>query len=505
MATIDLSGAGFPNLDIATASSATSPLSQYAAWASTMGVSSTGTDYAFSGDNSIASLNYGTKLFAAQTGATLHISTEGAILLYKTALSAGASASFMTVPNITLMLGYTDAPELLMSWHPRGANAAVGASAKMRSSGGVSILYFPMEISGSPGVNVGEVAVKIGLDLVEIVGTTISGNIDYYLTCYDAADTLFSQALALAQAPGATDSIVYSTASAGTPVNVSPSLLSQIFSGKQPFTVVGIKGTPTTANSILNLNIPDFGLQTFVSVPNQSVLSGNNPAIISGMNITAVSYVAAGLGYQPGGVELKAVSYQGALKGKYPLFGNIIKILPAVVGRKYFVVLSGVADGLNDVTISISNLSFRHAKGKKSTANITIPNGGYYLHDIQSRPNGTINIHEKTIYNDGSEIDSISSAFSIISLASSQGSKRFSITMQLSSPSQNNNSPSQYTLIGESFISTDANGNMRVRSTPIAGIMVGDTALMSNGFILNINKITKTISSTLVSMEISNG
>jgi len=261
--------------------------------------------------------------------------------------------------------------------------------------------------------------------------------------------------------------------------------------------------TPATLQLTLSGNVPLKGF--FVPNGHGASLSGGTAGIISGQNATPQTAALAFLGRKPNRIDVYLNGAPLNLAGNIGVFGVITKTPPQVIGRRYFAVVTGADDGLSDAIIPLSTLSIRQTLGKKSSANISVASGDVYAAIIQERPNGTLLIHDVTLYNDGTDIDAVSEPFTIMTLTSSQGAKSYGININLAGSIPFSLAPTRHTLHGVSMIATTTGGIMRVRCAPISDILPGDLVVLPDKSEIQATKIVKTITSTLVSMEISDG
>jgi len=509
MATIDLSGAGsgLTNLNSTVTASSLTPKAQYDAWVTAVGASTTGTMFSLAGDNSIQTISLSTPIWGNQVAPSYYISTEGGLLFYKTALAAGASAAFMSVPNVNQMIGWSDQPDVIFTFHPVGKDAATAASSQIRTAGGETIILFILEDSLTPGTTIAEVAVRFTSNLIEFVGKTITGSTDFYVTAYSATDTLSNQTLLLSQAAGGQDlmSLAVQT-QAGVPYTGTALHKALTLTGNLASSTIGNSQTALVGTGSLVFNTPIFGPIIQVNSGFSLHGTGNTPTIIQGVNTSVPLLNNAILhGRVPNNIIIDLTGESDSFVGGLPSFGIIINSSPDSIGLRYSAILTGTQDGLADVILPLHTLTLRIAKGNKNTASISIPNGGNFLSSISARPNGLVTIHEVTIYSDGTTKEVISEPFNVKNFSSSQGAKHFSITMALSGIIPVNNSPTQYKLSGISFVNTDASGSLRVRATPIAGLNVGDSVEISPTLIVSVTKVVKNFSKRLVTMEVSDG
>jgi len=258
----------------------------YSTWAAEIGVSSTGSDEAVNQNNFVRTFNYGTKLWDEQATDDISISSEGAMWIYKNGIptvAPGSTIAFVTIPNVTPMVGFTDLPDVMLTWHFRGTDTELTPSSKIRTANGVTIMQLISERQNVVGT-VGIVSLRLELGKLTVVGYAGTSGfpapiIDYYIVVFDGLDAVTSSTLILSQTSNQ-DNIIDITVP--IPVTV-PSIL--------PIGVVGL--TPPTQIEKLNIFlsglVPSFGFlpaaQVVVAKTKYSVIITGSKDSTSDINL----------------------------------------------------------------------------------------------------------------------------------------------------------------------------------------------------------------------------
>jgi len=503
MATLSLAEVGLDAVvNYSNAVSSLTPTAQYDAWALELGVSNTATTLAMDADDSAWSLPFGGS-FLGGGYAGGSFSSEANIGLYKAAPTNTASAA-ATIPNISRAYLLTDNPDLLYSFHPLNIDCRSSLT-KTQTANGVTIIYATFEYyNGGSGLT--HVAIRIENGRVLCVVEAVQSQVDHYITLFSSANVIGTQTLLYTQAVGETQLIQldYTIQPPTQGGSVFAGGLSSINAGQVLSTTQGASAflsgkigsvvlyagagliTSTYGTPTLKVGAsltPAVGIDLLSSTPASSII-GVNATVLNG-NFTSV-------GMTPFMLSSGVVVFSG-----YQPFMGVVTILkPAIIGRNYIC-------AINDAIIPISTLNQRVNSLGVSSLEITCPNGADYASIISARKSGDIIITaiEKTSLGDNAVVWQ---KYPISSISLQNGARHFSVSIRASATILNVN-PKKVSVQGVSYISTDANGNRRVRCLPDNNLLPDDIAILPDLTEIKVLSITTTISSTSISMEFTDG
>jgi len=183
---------------------------------------------------------------------------------------------------------------------------------------------------------------------------------------------------------------------------------------------------------------------------------------------------------------------------------TIVKLDQKIVAsRLYTCVITGAADSLPDLTIPISSINISHNAGTtQSSIFITCPNGVDFSAGVIARKNGGIVITATDVFIDGTSesIDFIE--YPISGFQSSQGAKRFSISIQ-GQVVITRTTVNAIVVPSVSFISLDASGAQRVRMDLNKDMLPGDILTLPDASTFVAGNISMLYGKDIMFMEVT--
>ena len=146
----------------------------------------------------------------------------------------------------------------------------------------------------------------------------------------------------------------------------------------------------------------------------------------------------------------------------------------------FYCILTGAADGLDDVYLPISSFQARVRDGDPSYLSCVIPDSVTYEAEITARPNGEIVILKGFRMDDGTEQMEEIIRVDYESLQVDQGARSASAIIT-GHKTITSSSPKDWTVQGVSFYGLQTDGKRRVRADLDLFLRVGDTCIYGTG------------------------
>jgi hypothetical protein len=156
--------------------------------------------------------------------------------------------------------------------------------------------------------------------------------------------------------------------------------------------------------------------------------------------------------------------------------GGTVWPTSATSRRIYLFVLTGVADGLDDITIPIASCQMRRRDGEPTYMSVVVPDYDDYLDAISARQNGQMVFSGGYLLSDGSEVTSEIARVSMETINPAAGPRSRAITLV--------GHGTQYTTVPETRTITGAGtrsmpgGKISFRADVDLDLNPGDTAVV---------------------------
>lgn len=167
----------------------------------------------------------------------------------------------------------------------------------------------------------------------------------------------------------------------------------------------------------------------------------------------------------------------------------------------YLCILTGAADGVDDITIPISSFQSTMRDGDPSYLACVIPNSVDYVAAIAARPNGDIVIRKGYRFSDGSMQTEEIIRVDYESLQVNRGARSDSATISGHKTTSSSN-PKRVNLSGVSYYGLQANGKRTFRADPDLFLRVGDTAVYGAESIV-VDQINYTVGERQATMQVT--
>lgn len=167
----------------------------------------------------------------------------------------------------------------------------------------------------------------------------------------------------------------------------------------------------------------------------------------------------------------------------------------------YLCILTGAADGVDDITIPISSFQSTMRDGDPSYLACVIPNSVDYVAAIAARPNGDIVIRKGYKFSDGSTQTEEIIRVDYESLQVNRGARSDSATISGHKTTSSSN-PKSVNLSGVSYYGLQADGKRTFRADPDLFLRVGDTAVYGAESLV-VDQISYTVGDRQAIMQVT--